>query len=90
MTPTVARIAIGSRAGCELDRCDGCWASDGRTSLNGFSSRQLATRDQVGNPIPLTAQQIAVRQEQRRQQLITVAAIAAILVMILILSAFIH
>jgi hypothetical protein len=54
------------------------------------NKKKVQPVDALGNPIPLTAQQIAARQEQRRQQLITVAVMAAILMVILILSAIVH
>jgi hypothetical protein len=47
--------------------------------------------DAFGNPMPLTPQQIAAQAEdKRRQQLITWAVLAAVLVVMLILSALIH
>ena len=54
------------------------------------NNKKVQPVDAFGNPMPLTAQQIAAKAEQRRQQVILVAVVTAILVVILILSAIIH
>ena len=54
------------------------------------NKKRVQPVDAYGNILPPTPQQLAAQQDQRRQQVITVAVIAGILVLILVLSAVIH